>query len=469
MIWELIHLQFGTFRGFLFDDTERNYPVGRYLWNISDPDCFNTIQYQQVYLTLTRCSTVEFTCDDGTCIPLVNRCNITPDCPDNSDEVGCRSIIQEESYDPFLPAPSGVTNEPLPVELDLGILVDKIIMKDLLLTIMIKIQVNWKDKRITFQNLRDDPYQNILTDEEVKLLWKPTVYFDNAKNGQTVQENTIRLLAVKKGSEIPFQDSYAVEEARYDGANNFINMTIRFYAEYFCDFDLTYFPFDVQKCFMDFKLRTATKKFVKLNMGRINYEGSKKMVEFSIINISTIDLDADNRRSTQRLVILFERDYFYYMTQSFLTTFVLGMLAYSTFFINIDDFNDRFMGSLTALLVLATLTSVYTADLPKTSYFKVIDIWLQFFVISTAVNISVHVIVDNLRKKETKENDELGKFQKVFDDAKKKDLIRVKRSKMVTARRVNSCFIIFFPIILILFTIFMLIYVMRAPEVSVYN
>ena len=42
-----------------------------------------------------RCSTVEFTCDDGTCIPLVNRCNITPDCPDNSDEVGCRSIIRE--------------------------------------------------------------------------------------------------------------------------------------------------------------------------------------------------------------------------------------------------------------------------------------------------------------------------------------------------------------------------------------
>lgn len=45
-----------------------------------------------------------------------------------------------ESYDPFLPAPSGVTNEPLPVELGLSILVDKIIMKDLLLTIMIKIQ-----------------------------------------------------------------------------------------------------------------------------------------------------------------------------------------------------------------------------------------------------------------------------------------------------------------------------------------
>ena len=30
----------------------------------------------------------------------------------------------------------------------------------------------------------------------------------------------------------------------------------------------------------------------------------------------------------------------------------------------------RFMGSLTGLLVLATLTSVYTEDLPRTSYFK---------------------------------------------------------------------------------------------------
>jgi hypothetical protein len=32
----------------------------------------------------------------------------------------------------------------------------------------------------------------------------------------------------------------------------------------------------------------------------------------------------------------------------------------------------RFMGSLTALLVLATLSSLVNADLPTTSYFKVI-------------------------------------------------------------------------------------------------
>ena len=77
----------------------------------------------------------------------------------------------------------------------------------------------------------------------------------------------------------------------------------------------------------------------------------------------------------------------YYVTFCFLPTFMLGMLAYATFYIDISDFNDRFtlfhynlitniwctrfMGSLTALLVLATLESVFTADLPKASYTKV--------------------------------------------------------------------------------------------------
>ena len=52
------------------------------------------------------------------------------------------------------------------------------------------------------------------------------------------------------------------------------------------------------------------------------------------------------------------------------------------------------MGSLTALLVLAQLMSSLTKSLPKTSYYKVIDYWLLFFLLSTSGNIAVHVLVD---------------------------------------------------------------------------
>ena len=91
----------------------------------------------------------------------------------------------------------------------------------------------------------------------------------------------------------------------------------------------------------------------------------------------------------------------------------------------------RFMGSLTALLVLASMMPVFTGDLPKASYTKVlhdvdldfvtvyddvgaqtcflddndspsqlIDMWLLFFIISTTINICIHIIVDWLRKEE---------------------------------------------------------------------
>ena len=53
--------------------------------------------------------------------------------------------------------------------------------------------------------------------------------------------------------------------------------------------------------------------------------------------------------------------------------FLILHIPVTFLFIQFQIVNDliRFMGSLTGLLVLATLTSVYTEDLPRTSYFKV--------------------------------------------------------------------------------------------------
>jgi len=249
----------------------------------------------------------------------------------------------------------------------------------------------------------------------------------------------------KNGTKLGFMDTLAVEEARFSGLTNQMEFSRRYYAEYFCEFELTYFPFDTQLCYMDFKLRTATMDEVVLKAGNISYSGSKKMVEFTISEISILNVEANIKRSTKRLVMIFKRDYFYYLTQSFLTSLILGMLAYFTFFISIDDFNDRFMGSLTALLVLAALVSVYTSDLPKTSYFKVIDVWLQFFVLTTAINISAHIVIDNLRKQERREEMDGG-----FEEKEN----RVKKSKLkLTAKQVNDSFIVMFPT---LFTIFIL-------------
>ena len=82
------------------------------------------------------------------------------------------------------------------------------------------------------------------------------------------------------------------------------------------------------------------------------------------------------------------------LTTTFFQSFLLSIIAYSSFFINITDFSNRFMGALTSLLVLAALLSSINSTLPQTAYFKHIDFWFFFFIIAIVIMIFVHIIVD---------------------------------------------------------------------------
>jgi len=52
------------------------------------------------------------------------------------------------------------------------------------------------------------------------------------------------------------------------------------------------------------------------------------------------------------------------------------------------------MGALTSLLVLASLLASIEENLPKTSYFKKIDIWFMAYIIFIFVIIVFHICVD---------------------------------------------------------------------------
>lgn len=43
-----------------------------------------------------QCNNNEFTCDNGDCIPIVNRCDIIKDCLDKSDEINCTTLTIDD-------------------------------------------------------------------------------------------------------------------------------------------------------------------------------------------------------------------------------------------------------------------------------------------------------------------------------------------------------------------------------------
>ena len=87
------------------------------------------------------------------------------------------------------------------------------------------------------------------------------------------------------------------------------------------------------------------------------------------------------------------------MITIFMPSWLILFIAYLSFFISLENFNNRFMGSLTSLLVLCSLLNAMTNTLPKTSYFKYVDFWFLWYISNSIAMISCHVLIDYLSRK----------------------------------------------------------------------
>ena len=78
----------------------------------------------------------------------------------------------------------------------------------------------------------------------------------------------------------------------------------------------------------------------------------------------------------------------------FVPTTLINLIGFATFFYKWFDFQNRIMVSLTSLLVLSTLFSQVSSNLPKTSYLKLVDIWFIISIFYCFSIILTHVLVE---------------------------------------------------------------------------
>ena len=84
----------------------RSLALGSRSWRVTnDSRCFT--EPLQTRLALTSCSQEQFTCSDGLCLQLGQRCDGQPQCRDSSDELACSVLEQDPSYNKFLSPPPG--------------------------------------------------------------------------------------------------------------------------------------------------------------------------------------------------------------------------------------------------------------------------------------------------------------------------------------------------------------------------
>ena len=96
-------------------------PFGKQSWLVKNNVC-NNGKDSAIKLLLSSCNDDQFTCDDGTCVPIEFRCDKKQDCMDISDEKECRTIaFDAERYKSDETPPSLKPRGKLEVTLDMKI------------------------------------------------------------------------------------------------------------------------------------------------------------------------------------------------------------------------------------------------------------------------------------------------------------------------------------------------------------
>ena len=426
------------------------YPIGRHKWFVQDPIC--DINNSRHALTISFCNFPDqFTCDSGHCINLNDRCDEKKHCQDGSDEINCELVNIPPSYKlANTPKFGSEHDDPMKINIHTKIIsIDSIDTVNMILTLTINIVLEWFDKRLMFTNPIWNKH-NLIPKETAEELWSPLrdIIHENAIIGEIKYDNDYTMKILPRVPE-RLDASLSVENRLFNGSYNPLKLKQRMKIKYDCLFDATKFPVDHQTCSLAMKIsHKQSNKITFVSKKNVVYKGTQIIDQFSI-DIIHGKVQNTNESTKYIINIGMSRLSTNQIINTFFPTLILWFFGYSTLFINSGehDFNNRFMGAGTSLLVIITLLNTVKGDLPKTAYIKLIDIWFLWHVVSILTIIVYHIILHRIRNHLIpKVSDDADYFEEQHDD--KGDLTEVNKNKI---RNINNTLVISYPILHLIF------------------
>ena len=149
-----------------------------------------------------------------------------------------------------------------------------------ILQLKFSLRMSWLDSRLDFYNIKVDKSMNVISLEELNKIWLPVVVFDNTAKSQRTINDAKAFTAINRMSKGTGSDSSISEDIDiYKGSENKISMSRIYNIEFFCDYDMRWYPFDTQICFMVLKLGGGADKLVSLSPGDLEYLGPEELTQ----------------------------------------------------------------------------------------------------------------------------------------------------------------------------------------------
>ncbi len=305
----------------------------------------------------------EFTCDDGTCIPLVHRCDEYSHCTDLSDEDNCYILsLNKNNYRREL-APSQKSNLDKnikdKVQIQVNIFVDKVTkIQEMEMSMRVKFSVNlsWLDQRLSFINLKNETGLNAILGQEIESIWFPSLTFNNAlEDRKILSDEWSKLNINRQGSGHKNSVEEPDEAILFTGNENQIMFSRDYELDFSCLFNLDLYPFDTQIC--DMWIITSNSQGLNnqtgLKVGKLMMSPAENV---SLAQFVVTDFKMLQYNSTDAVVHLtFKRSLLYHFVTTYIPTTCLIVICEATLFVEgSHHFETMTMVTLTAKLVLFT-------------------------------------------------------------------------------------------------------------------
>ena len=232
-----------------------SYVLGKHEWTVTN-DALSCSKYAS-YTTLLKLSGCnpdgEFTCNDGQCVTMAQRCNQIPNCRDKSDEVDCRLLVLENNYNSKVPPiiPTG-ENDFNQTKVGISISLLKIVSMEEVqhkIDLQFEVTLEGKENRAAYNNLKVKTSLNALTNSEIAALWLPYVIYDNTDMKEAVQlmqgvKTTV--VATREGTFSRTGVEFIDETEIFKGSENQLVMSQTYTKSFQCAYNLEKYPFDTQ-------------------------------------------------------------------------------------------------------------------------------------------------------------------------------------------------------------------------------
>ena len=195
-----------------------------------------------------------------------------------------------------------------------------------------KITLQWVDARVMFYNIKLDENMNSLTLHEQMALWTPTIVFWNTKNQLRTVNDQNTFASIKReanGSIIEKEVNEDIEV--YQGSENTISISRVYSIQFFCEYDMAWYPFDIQTCQIEMLMDGVLDNYADLMPGGVNFTGPKELTQYFVNNFK-IEKNSIKTKDAVTVSMTLGRRLLGTFLTIFFPTMLLNVIGYSTNF-----------------------------------------------------------------------------------------------------------------------------------------